>query len=424
MSIVGTSYRDPQEWDADKQEVVRCQNSIESQERTMQRAQAFVKILQDHIEHQTELLQEKKQEFLQKNAQLRTYIDSLTTRMDNLYELKERITQGNNNVANTLQQLIEDKRNATQNGVDWYNEATAQIALMDYNMEYRKFAEVEMNNLRARIQQGTTVDWSANAMQAQAQRLLSDVYRIGLQVIECREQYDNLQKQCTEKAMSILEQAKEFRSKGQINGYSIGSDVDYWTGDALKEVETQVDSILSMIKDNCENPDFNVFKLQCQLNDLSSLAEKKDKIIDCAIENARRSELVQAEVRLAVDTMVNRHDFRLVGANYADGDERKPFIARLKRATDGMEVEFTCGYDATTNQYKLVYSMNNAAYNDINVKATIEQAIAQSIVDAGGRITMNQQCQARALSPFDPKNPALDQHTQTQLSGAYLTYQE
>ena len=42
MSIVGTSWHDLEEWNADKREVVRCQESIQCQERTIRRVETFV----------------------------------------------------------------------------------------------------------------------------------------------------------------------------------------------------------------------------------------------------------------------------------------------------------------------------------------------------------------------------------------------
>ena len=57
MSIVGTSYHDPQEWKADKKEVSRCQESIQCQERTILRAETFVGVLRQSIDRLEERLE-------------------------------------------------------------------------------------------------------------------------------------------------------------------------------------------------------------------------------------------------------------------------------------------------------------------------------------------------------------------------------
>ena len=301
------------------------------------------------------------------------------------------------------------------------NEAAAQFVLIEYNRDYLKFAEIEMDNLRARIEQGRKEDWTSDAMQTQAERLLSDVYLIGLQVVERKNQYEECQQKCVQQAMRILEEASEFRNKGELYGYHIGQDVDYWTSNALRNVELEVQNILNEITAKVNDSDFQINELNALLARLKELAPVKDKIIDCAMENARRSERVQAEVRHAVEMLVN-HDFRLVGANYEWGDERRPFIARMRRDTDGMEVEFVCGYDSKTGQYKLAHSMNLEAYSDQNVRDVIEQDLTQSLIDAGLQITSNQTCGAKIMTKYDEKNPTVDAQTNAQLNVSPLGY--
>ena len=421
MSIVGTSYHDPVEWNADKKEVSRCQESIQCQERSILRADTFASVLRQSINRMEEKLEFEKQDFLRKNAPLLGVVNSLTIRMDRVDKLHAQISRQNNNVAELIQQLIDQKRAISQSGVDWYNEADAQFVLIEYNRDYLKFAEIEMNNLQVRIEQGKTVDWASAAMQAQAERLLSDVYLIGIQVVERKNKYEECQQKCVQLAMSILEQASEFRDKGVLYGYHIGHDVDYWTSNSLRSVEQEVQNILDEIKTNINESDFQIAELDVLMTKLTSLANEKDKIIDCAMENARRSERVQAEVRHAVELLVD-HDFRLVGANYELGDERRPFIARMRRDTDGMEVEFVCGFDSITGQYKLAHSMNMEAYNDQNLRDAIEQDLTQSLIDAGLQITGNETCGAKILPPYDVEGPKVDEQTNAQLNVTPLGY--
>lgn len=421
MSIVGTSYHDPQEWEDDKKQVSRCQESIQCQERAMLRTKTFVGVLRQSIDRMEERLEMEKQDFLCKNASLLGVVNNLTIRMDEVDKLQSQITQQNNNVAGLIQQLINQKRAIAQSGIDWYNEAVAQFVLIEYHRDYLKFAEIEMNNLRTRIEQGKTVDWTSAAMQAQAERLLSDVYLIGHQVVERKNKYEECQQKCVQLAMSILEQASEFRDKGVLYGYHIGHDVDYWTSNSLRSVEQEIQNILDEITNKVNDSDFQITDLNHLMTKLTSLAQEKDKIIDCAMENARRSERVQAEVRHAVDLLVD-HDFKLVGANYELGDERRPFIARMRRDTDGMEVEFVCGYDSATGQYKLAHSMNLQAYSDQNVRDVIEQDLTQSLINAGLQITSNQTCGAKDMTAYDEKNPTVDAQTNAQLNVSPLGY--
>ena len=422
MSIVGTSYHDPQEWKADKKEVSRCQESIQCQERTILRAETFVGVLRQSIDRMEERLAKKKQDFLRENAPVLNMVNSLTIRMDEVDKLQAQITQQNNNVAELIRQLIDQKRATAESGIDWYNEAAAQFVLIEYNRDYLKFAEIEMGNLRARIEQGKVVDWTSAAMQAQAERLLSDVYLIGLQVVERRSQYEECQQKCVQQAMSILEQASEFRNNGVLYGYHIGQDVDYWTSNSLRSVEQEVQNIMDKIKEKVNDSDFQITELNDLLARLKELAREKDMIIDCAMENARRSERIQAEVRHAVELLVDHHDFKLVGANYELGDERRPFIARMRRDTDGMEVEFVCGYDSDTGQYKLAHSMNMEAYSDQNVRDAIEKDLTQSLIDAGLQVTSNQTCGSKNLTAYDEENPTVDAQTNAQLNVSPLGY--
>ena len=421
MSIKGTSPHDPQEWNADKQETVRCQDSIECQKRTMLRARSFIGVLQQSIIELAGKLELEKQEFLQKDAALRERINSSSFRMDQLEELNNHLAQQNNNTTTVIQQLINQKRQMAQSGVDWYNEANAQFIVMEYNIEYQKFAKREMAGLDKRIQAGKSLDWTASAMQLEAEKLLSEVYMIGLMVIARRKQYDEWQTRCVQQATSILEQAAEFRNHGVLYGYPIGQDVDFWTGNSLSGIESDVQGILDVIKTRINDPSFQVSDLQDLMSRLIRLEQEKNQVVDCALENARRSEMVQAEVRLAVRVLGN-HDFRLVGANYEMGDERRPFIARLRRDTDDMEVELICGYDSENNQYKLAHRMNSKAYADENVKKALEEDIAQSLIEAGVMLLSNTSCDAVDLPPFDGGKWEVDEGLRSEMNVSPLRF--
>lgn len=422
MSIVGSGWHDLEQWNADKNEIIRCQDSIACQERALLRAESYIGTLHQSINQMAEKLELERQVFLRQNASILNVVNSLSIRMDDLDNLQDKIAQQNNDTAALIQQMISDKRAIAQSSVDLYNEAAAQFILMESNPAYRKFAEIDLNNLRKRIENGREIDWTIGSMQAQAEKLLSDVYLIGLQVSEREKQYETCQSQCAQLAMRILEQSSEFRQKGDIYGYRIGNDVDYWTGDSLKKLETEVSQILAAIEMKINDPAFQLDQLKNELSRLEVLRLEKDRIIDCAIENACRSERTQAEVRLAVDILSN-HDFELLSCNYEWGDERRPFIARMRRATDDAEVAFICGYDSATGQYKLAHSMSYKAYNDANVCNVIEQDIMQSLIDNGLEIRSNQSCGAKDLPVCSGDNPNIDVATREQLGECALSYE-
>ena len=110
MSIKGTSYHPSQEWEADKKEVTRCQESIQCQERTILKAKTFVGVLRQSIDRMEERLEMEKQDFLRENAPLLGVVNNLTIRMDEVEKLQAQIKQQNNNVAELIQQLIDQKR--------------------------------------------------------------------------------------------------------------------------------------------------------------------------------------------------------------------------------------------------------------------------------------------------------------------------
>lgn len=422
MSSIGTHYENPEKWNEDVQTVLRCQDIVETQEVLKERVRNHLIEIQQRDSDLIEKMEVERENLLKKDESLRRSISTLSFRMDDLNQLQLKIKQQNHNLVAQIKQMLNEKRGIAQSGTDWYVEAEAQYILMKSNVDYIKFAQKQMVQLDARIEAGKITDWTGIGMQAQAEKLLSDVYAIGLEVSESREKYLQLQKQCIELATEILERATNIRTKAILHGYHVGSDIDFWTSDGLLNIEKDVQKILTEIKSKRNDPNFQIQDLEKMLLLLESLDAEKDGVLRCALENVGRSEKAQAEVNLAGSILMNNHGFRFVGSGYENGDERMPFIARYQRTQDGMEVEFICGYNSNNDSFELIHRMNNTTYLDANVRTAIEQGIVNSLMKTGViHVTNRTSCMPEiSLGIFDNKRPTISNQTR-QIHGIQST---
>lgn len=413
MSI-GHTKVDSKEWNRKIDKVMELQDSTICQERIIKETGVRVQEINQLIDEKTRNLELHKKIYLSQNSAIADDISLLNTQIANIVSRQNQIRQSNAEIQQTINRLLDEKRRLAQSGTDWYREAKAQFILMKHDADFNKFAQQELVSLEAQFNHGANTNWTDIAMLTQAQMLLSDVYSTALQVNESRRNYEEIQKQCITVATTILEQANEIRNNAKLDEYAnLGQDIDFWTGNALKNTEDEVKQILETIKVNRNNPNFQLQELNDLLLKLDELKKKKDKIIRCAIENVGHSARAQAEVYHAGEILMNRHGFNFVGADYEMKDERRPFIARYCRAQDGMEVEFISVFDQASDNYKFIHRMNFAAYGDPNILATLQQGIINSLAASGGIRIVNQGTCApeTQLGAFNINNPQIGAQT-------------
>lgn len=412
MSIVGTSYKAPDQWNGMKKKIVEVQDSIEAQERTIESTKMAINEIKQIEARMAETLRVQREEVVQRTQNLSSNIANLDLRMDNLFEVQTRLASSNDSIANAINSMINTKIEAGKTATDLYVEAKCQFLLMTYNADYKKFAAAELAALEARIKSGEMIDWTNTSMFAEAKKLLSDLYMTGIKVIEEKKLYEQLQLECIKLATGIQEKAEELRNKATIDHYSVGKNIDFWCSDDVKNIQEEVKEILDRISNMRENPSFTTEDLKMIKSKLESLDKKKDDAFDRALDNILHSEQIQSEVNFAGNILLNKHAFRLVGSGYELGDMRRPFIARFRRDADEIEVELIGEYDQEIGRINIIHRVNSSAYNDPNVIMTIERGIAQSLNETGEvLITSTSSCGAEDLEEFDQKSPTISDQT-------------
>ena len=412
MSIVGTSYRDPEQWDGKKKEIIKVQDSIEVQERTIESTKLTINEIKQIEIRMAETLRVQREVVVQRTQNLSANIANLDLRMDDLLEVQTKLVASNDNIANVINSIINSKIEAGKTATDLYVEAKCQFLLMTYNADYKKFASAELEALEAGIKSGEMFDWTNTSMFTQAKKLLSDLYMTGIKVIEEKKMYEQLQFECIKLATEIQEKAEELRKKAKIDHYSVGKNIDFWCSDDVRNIQEEVQEILVRISSMREDPSFTTEDLKIIKSKLDSLDKKKDDAFDRALDNILHSEQIQSEVNFAGNILLNKHAFRLVGSGYELGDMRRPFIARFRRDADDIEVELIGEYDQETGRINIIHRVNSSAYNDPNVIMTIEQGIAEPLNETGEVIvTSTSSCGAEDIEEFDQESPTISEQT-------------
>lgn len=424
---VGHTWVAPEEWEKKIDRVMELQGSIGCQDRIIEASEIRIQEVNQMVENRAIELEADKNAFLSQDASLANDIEGLNSRVVNLISRQNQIHRSNVEIQHTINQLYDEKTRLAQSGAALYREAKAQYILMKHDADFDKFAHNELLSIEVRINQGANTNWTSIAMLSNAQNLLSDVYAMALQVKGNRENYEIVQKQCIELGTTVLEQAREIRGNAKLDGYeNFGEEIDYWTGNALKDIEAEVQVLLETINSKRNAPDFQVPELREILNRLYELKNKKDDVIKCAMDNVAHSQMVQAEVNHAGDIIMNLHGFTLDGEGYEFNDERRPFIARFSRKHDGLEVEFISAYDQASDTYKFIHRMNSATYADPNIMATLMQGILNSLTASGmiRDITHGTCSPEPQLEVFNSGNPQINEQTRIAqgISNEALTY--
>lgn len=314
------------------------------------------------------------------------------------------------NAAKKVSAVVDQTKAKYVSAQQLYLEMAQQFAMTEANVEYQRFGSGEMQSIKERINKISQQQVDSSAMQMMTSTIVADIYRLDLSVARQQAVFDANMAEATALVENIIAQLKSAESQNyaEIGNPSSGLlDIDFWTGNRFSDLMKEVEELRNRLTLGLNDAAYTQEALAQDLKRLKELDMAKNIVIADARKTYNQSVMRENQGLTALDILKEEHDFSLVGCGFEGNDKRQSFIVRMRRHTDGAEVEVIVSPTKKDTEFKMYFRLDTKSYADQNVMNAITNSLADDFREAGLRIEVNPNCTAEILQPFNAANPTI-----------------
>lgn len=356
------------------------------------------------------------QEVLKRMDNLRrNNVQQLNQQIQNVHQAAQRADAQAADVQQHLQQLTQATQHAmgqvatinqqTQQqyatAQQLYQAVTAQFNATALDVNYQRFAGNTLASLQTRMQRINNNQVTGDAMQMLVVSMMNDIYLMDLQVTQERTVFEANYAEAIRQAATILAHIINVqRDAKDQDGQAL--DINYWTDGRLNLAEQETKNIQRRLDMAPTNPDYSQKQLAADLKRLRELDQIEQQLVAEGIEAHNHSLNREAQALTCMDVLEQDHHFSVVGHGFDSNDRREAYVVRMRRHTDGAEIEVIVNQGAKPGEYDVYFRVDATTYQDEQLMQTITSSIARDFETAGVSMKLFKNCSPEPLEPFNP----------------------
>lgn len=309
----------------------------------------------------------------------------------------------------SIDELMESTRAAFTTAVAMYQQAKEELTASRLDPDYERFATEELRSIETQINALEGRDLSGPAMQASVQMIMTDLYHMDVIVSGKRVAFIQDQAEALELAATLLTKADNVRKNNHEvldDATSPLMDMDFWTDGCFGEMEAELRKIQQRLYDGQRDASYSHKQLKADLKRLHELEQIEDMLVVGARSKINLSYFRREQGDLIQEILESDHRYTLISKGFAKGgDEREAFILRMKRHTDGAQVEVIINPGNTDGEADVYFRVDSTTYMDSATMASITQAIADELQENGIDMTQYRACHPEQMPQYQPEDP-------------------
>ena len=325
---------------------------------------------------------------------------------NNMKQLNDAIIEA----SSSIEVLVQEAKERASSAEQLYLELTKDFMKTESFVQYRRFAADMKASIRERLSKLCNKEVSDSAMQLMTTSVIADIYQMDLLVTREQAVFDINwieAKRILESTISQLESAKSENYEEIGNHQSELLDINYWTDGRFNDLELELKDLNQRVSEGYNDSSYSNEMLKSDLNRIIELEMAKDLIISEARIAYNQSKMREDQALAAMDSLIEDHQFSLVGKGFEGNDRRESFILRMQRHTDNAEIEVIVSPTSRIGEYNLYFRLDTKTYSDESVIRSITEALANDFKEAGLKIDVNPCCCAERLEPFNIARPTI-----------------
>lgn len=317
-------------------------------------------------------------------------------------QLQDRIKEASKDVG----ALIASTEATYATAAELHRQAKAELTACLLEPDYRRFAADELLSIERRLRLLDGKDLSGAAIQAEVQMIMTDIYFMDILVSSKRVAFIRDQAEALRLAEALLAKAKNVRENNHEeldNAQSPLMDMDFWTDGCFGELEEEVRTILQRVRLGQTDANYSQDQLTKDLNRLRELERIQDMLVATARAKINLSYYRREQGDLIESILENDHRYSIISKGFAKGgDAREAFILRMRRHTDGAQIEVIINPGEKDGEADVYFRVDSSTYMDSKTMASITQAIAEELQENGVDMRQYRACNPEQMPQFQP----------------------
>lgn len=314
-----------------------------------------------------------------------------------------------------MDRVISEARQKLGSAAAIMSQAKLDYQLSTEDPNYRKFGQDRLDDLAAQLKIIDKMEQSDASMQQVALRITGDIYALDVSVSNSKQQYELEQLEAQGLAAQLKNRMQSVRENVHYGEKTTDLvDLDYWTDGKFKLLEEEIDRIVSGMEEKRYDPDYGIEELRADTRRLAEIDQIQLNLVQDALEKSNLSEAREEMAQVVTRILAEQYGYTdVIGNGFDMGDLRECYIVRLRRHTDGAQIEILINPGVLNGENVLYFRIDNATYLDQQVMDGINEEIENELRTYGIRIFDKQGCQPETLEEFNPTKPLVSAQART-----------
>lgn len=280
-------------------------------------------------------------------------------------ELESEIQEANqaiDRVHETLREAARDQHHQAELARQMLSEAVSAFNEMNNDAYCIKFCHSSVKRICFLFSQ-MEKELDPGALQGLAISILGDIKKIRAEVDRSQRIFEAEYALALKDILRLETKIRQYRDDfffDPVKQHQV--DLDFWTGQALVELERGFADVRDRIEANMLTEGYDLDEVQYDRKSLSDISDTVDRIAEDAYRRGMASEAAEAAGEIAMQVLAEQFRFRRVNCGFDNDDPRGVYSVQMENLSDGRKIELF--FKASEKEVYFTYRISLSSYMD------------------------------------------------------------
>ena len=328
------------------------------------------------LEHTTrsfdQALRDEREIIREEGRRLDSHVKELETEIQEANQAIDRVHE-------TLREAVSDQHHQAELAKQLLTEAISSFNEINNDPYCIKFLHSSVKRMCFLFTQ-MEQELDPGAVQGLAISILGDIQKIRTEVDHVKREFETEYALALKDILRLESKIKQYRESFFFDSEKQHQvDLDFWTGQALVELERGFADVRDRIEGNMLTEGYDVDEVKYDRQALTVISDTVDKIAEEAYRRGMASEAAQAAGEIAMQVLAEQFRFRRVNCGFDNDDPRGVYSVQMENPSDGRKIELF--FKASKEEVFFTYRISLGSYMDQDLMTDFLRHFSEELPD-------------------------------------------
>lgn len=317
-------------------------------------------------------LRDERETIREESSRLDSHVKELETEIQEANQAIDRVNE-------TLREVIRDQRHQAELARQLLSEAISAFNELNsdpYCIKFRHSSVKQICFLFTQMEQ----ELDPGAVQGLAISIQGDIKTIQAEVDQAKRVFETEYGLALKDIIRLESKIKQYRESFFFDSEKQHPvDLDFWTGQALVELERGFADVRDRIEGNMLTEGYDVDDVKYDRQALNGISDTIDKIAEEAYRRGMASEAAEAAGEIAMQVLAEQFRFRRVNCGFDNDDPRGIYSVQMENPSDGRKIELF--FKASKEEVFFTYRISLSSYMDQDLMTDFLRHFSEELPD-------------------------------------------